>query len=235
MSGSSTRGDTRPQLGSTESPYNSKIAVCRVGRTIGTKNSIAVRSHRRIAIGPNRASALRLRSPDSNFPIRLGPLSDRSTRGDVRRGRRPQLLRRSVATSGLRSGRRAARVRPSRLTRVVAMHGDYVLCEREGSAASIVLEVIAAAGSEFQFLRRDEARAGGLLRSSSGRLRTTLVEAAWTWVAHDKADLSCYRRLVANNGSDRKAIVGKARHLRSGSSSSAPRLWPRQSGHYHSQ
>jgi hypothetical protein len=55
------------------------------------------------------------------------------------------------------------------------------------------------------------------------------------WVAHDKAALGRYRRLVANNGSDWKAIVGKARRLRSGPRSSTPRLWPRQAGHYHSQ
>jgi hypothetical protein len=79
----------------------------------------------------------------------------------------------------MRSGRRAARFRSSRPTQVVAVHGDDVLCERDGAAVSIVLEEIAAAGSEVQFLRRDVAKAGGLLRSSSGRLRTALVEAAW--------------------------------------------------------
>ena len=56
-------------------------------------------------------------------------------------------------------------------------------------------------------------REGGLLRSSSGRLRTTLVEAAWMWVAHDEAARAVYRRLVGNTGSGKKAIVGMARRL----------------------
>jgi transposase len=56
-------------------------------------------------------------------------------------------------------------------------------------------------------------REGGLLRSSSGRLRTALVEAAWMWVAHDEAARRRYRRLVANTGSGKKAIVGMARRL----------------------
>jgi transposase len=56
-------------------------------------------------------------------------------------------------------------------------------------------------------------REGGLIRSSSGRLRTALVEAAWRWVAHDEAAEAVYRRLVSNTGSGKKAIVGVARRL----------------------
>ncbi len=56
-------------------------------------------------------------------------------------------------------------------------------------------------------------REGGLLRSSSGRLRTALVEAAWMWIAHDEAARDRYRRLMANTGSAKKAIVGMARRL----------------------
>src|SRR5512135_309656 len=56
-------------------------------------------------------------------------------------------------------------------------------------------------------------REGGLIRSSSARLRTALVEAAWRWVANDEAAQCVYRRLVANTGSGKKAIVGVARRL----------------------
>jgi transposase len=56
-------------------------------------------------------------------------------------------------------------------------------------------------------------REGGLIRSSSGRLRTALVESAWRWVAHDEAAKAVYRRLVSNTGSGKKAIVGVARRL----------------------
>jgi transposase len=56
-------------------------------------------------------------------------------------------------------------------------------------------------------------REGGLIRSSSARLRTALVEAAWRWVACDEAARAVYRRLVANTGSGKKAIVGVARRL----------------------
>jgi transposase len=56
-------------------------------------------------------------------------------------------------------------------------------------------------------------REGGLLKSSSGRLRTVLVEAAWRWVGSDEAAEGHYRRLVANTGSSKKAIVGMARRL----------------------
>jgi transposase len=56
-------------------------------------------------------------------------------------------------------------------------------------------------------------REGGLIRSSSARLRTALVEAAWRWVACDEAAKATYRRLVGNTGSGKKAIVGVARRL----------------------
>jgi transposase len=54
-------------------------------------------------------------------------------------------------------------------------------------------------------------REGGLIRSSSARLRTALVEAAWRWVACDEAAQAVNRRLVANTGSGKNAIVGVAR------------------------
>jgi transposase len=56
-------------------------------------------------------------------------------------------------------------------------------------------------------------REGGLIRSSSARLRTALVEAAWRWVACDESAKAIYRRLVGNTGSGKKAIVGVARRL----------------------
>src|SRR5262245_43822297 len=56
-------------------------------------------------------------------------------------------------------------------------------------------------------------REGGLLKSGNTRLRTALVESAWRWVAHDESARAVYRRLVANTGSGKKAIVGVARRL----------------------
>jgi transposase len=47
-----------------------------------------------------------------------------------------------------------------------------------------------------------------LIRSASARLRTALVKAAWRWVACDDAAKAVYRRLVANTGSGKKAVVG---------------------------
>lgn len=56
-------------------------------------------------------------------------------------------------------------------------------------------------------------REGGLLKSAGGRLRTVLVEAAWRWVGSDEAAGGHYRRLVANTGNGKKAIVAVARRL----------------------
>jgi transposase len=54
---------------------------------------------------------------------------------------------------------------------------------------------------------------GGLLKSGNARLRKVLVEAAWRWVRYDAAAAGRYRRLVANTGSGKKAIVAMARRL----------------------
>src|SRR5262249_11633865 len=56
-------------------------------------------------------------------------------------------------------------------------------------------------------------REGGLLKSGNARLRTVLVEAAWRWVRYDETAAGRYRRLVANTGSGKKAIVAMARRL----------------------
>jgi transposase len=56
-------------------------------------------------------------------------------------------------------------------------------------------------------------REGGLLKSGNARLRTVLVEADWRWVRYDGAAAGRYRRLVANTGSGKKAIVAMARRL----------------------
>ncbi len=56
-------------------------------------------------------------------------------------------------------------------------------------------------------------REGGLLRGGNARLRAALVESAWRWVARDESASIRYRRLVANTGSGKKAIVGMARRL----------------------
>ncbi len=56
-------------------------------------------------------------------------------------------------------------------------------------------------------------REGGLLRGGNARLRAALVESAWRWVARDESASARYRRLLANTGSGKKAIVGMARRL----------------------
>jgi transposase len=56
-------------------------------------------------------------------------------------------------------------------------------------------------------------RSGRVLKSGNARLRTALVESAWRWVARDEAAARHYRRLVANTGSGKKAIVAMARRL----------------------
>lgn len=53
----------------------------------------------------------------------------------------------------------------------------------------------------------------GLLKSASGRLRTSLAEAAWRWMACDEAAKLRYRRLAGNTGSSKEAIVAMARRL----------------------
>ncbi len=59
----------------------------------------------------------------------------------------------------------------------------------------------------------DTRREGNILRSGNSRLRTTLVEAAWRWVAGDLDETKNYHRLVGNTGSGKKAIVAMARKL----------------------
>lgn len=53
----------------------------------------------------------------------------------------------------------------------------------------------------------------GLGRAGNIRLRTILVEAAWRWVRNDPRAQERYRRLIANSGNAKKAIVGMARKL----------------------
>jgi transposase len=75
-------------------------------------------------------------------------------------------------------------------------------------------QVARMAGLAPQVRQSGEMRhEGGLLKSGSSRLRTALVESAWRWVACDESAARTYRRLVANTGSGRKAIVGMARRL----------------------
>jgi transposase len=70
-------------------------------------------------------------------------------------------------------------------------------------------QVARMAGLAPQVRQSGEMRhEGGLLKSGSSRLRTALVESAWRWVACDASAARTYRRLVANTGSGRKAIVG---------------------------
>lgn len=54
---------------------------------------------------------------------------------------------------------------------------------------------------------------GPLLKGGNRYLRTILVEAAWRWVKQDPAAARKYRKLMANTGNSKKAIVGMARKL----------------------
>ena len=59
---------------------------------------------------------------------------------------------------------------------------------------------------------------GSLMKSGNPRIRTVLVEAAWRWIRLDPWAKQHYRRILANTGSAKKAIVAMARKL-------AIRLW----------
>jgi transposase len=56
-------------------------------------------------------------------------------------------------------------------------------------------------------------REGGILKTGNSHLRAVLVEAAWRWIRHDESAKERFRRLCANTGDGKKAIVGVARHL----------------------
>lgn len=56
-------------------------------------------------------------------------------------------------------------------------------------------------------------REGHLMKSGNSRLRTVLVEAAWRWIRVDDHARQCFRRLLANTGNNKKAIVAMARKL----------------------
>lgn len=56
-------------------------------------------------------------------------------------------------------------------------------------------------------------RDGPIIKAGRPWLRAMLVEAAWQWVRVDPRAQSLYRRLVANTGSGRKAIVAVARQI----------------------
>jgi transposase len=56
-------------------------------------------------------------------------------------------------------------------------------------------------------------REGSLMKCGNPRLRKTLIEAAWRWVAGDPWAGETYARLVRNTGDKKKAIAGMARRL----------------------
>jgi transposase len=57
------------------------------------------------------------------------------------------------------------------------------------------------------------ARDGAILKTGNSHLRAVLVEAAWRWIRHDESAKDRFRRLCANTGDGKKAIVGVARNL----------------------
>jgi len=56
-------------------------------------------------------------------------------------------------------------------------------------------------------------REGPLMKCGNARLRKTIIEAAWRWVAKDPWAAQSYGRLVRNTGDKKKAIAGMARRL----------------------
>lgn len=53
----------------------------------------------------------------------------------------------------------------------------------------------------------------GREQGGNRRVRTMLIEAAWRWIAQDRAAQERYRQLLANTGNSKKAIVAMARKL----------------------
>lgn len=59
----------------------------------------------------------------------------------------------------------------------------------------------------------DTVRRGRIMKTGNERLRTILVQAAWSWVRLDPAAREVYARLVSNTGSVKKAITAMARRM----------------------
>jgi transposase len=59
----------------------------------------------------------------------------------------------------------------------------------------------------------DTRKEGPIMKSGNARIRPLLVEASWNWVRKDPVARKKFMRLVRNTGSQKKAIVGVARHL----------------------
>jgi transposase len=59
----------------------------------------------------------------------------------------------------------------------------------------------------------ETTRQGPLMKCGNARLRKTLIEAAWRWVAKDPWAAARYGQLVRNTGDRKKAIAGMARRL----------------------
>ena len=75
-------------------------------------------------------------------------------------------------------------------------------------------EVIAAVGLVPGVRQSGKTRReGAILKTGNTHLRGALVEAAWRWIRHDESAKERFKRLCANTGDGRKAIVGVARHL----------------------
>jgi len=75
-------------------------------------------------------------------------------------------------------------------------------------------EVAAMAGLAPLVSRTGETtRQGPLMKCGNARLRKTLIEAAWRWVAKDAWAGALYRQLVRNTGDKKKAITAVARRL----------------------
>lgn len=56
-------------------------------------------------------------------------------------------------------------------------------------------------------------REGPIIKTGRAQLRSTLIQAAWIWVAKDPAAKRIYRRLLVNTAQPNKAIVAMARRL----------------------
>jgi len=74
-----------------------------------------------------------------------------------------------------------------------------------------VARFLGLAPGKHQSGERDKSR--GVLKGGQGKLRSCLIQCAWTSVRHDPEMQKIYSRLLSNTGSSKKAIVGIARRI----------------------
>jgi transposase len=92
----------------------------------------------------------------------------------------------------------------------ISFKTELFAAERFTDPAEVVAMVGLVPGTDETGETRHE---GPILKTGNSRLRAVLVEAAWRWVRVDESARQRFRRLCANTGSGKQAVVGVARHL----------------------